>query len=185
MPANAERPSRVVSAQERRARLGRRQLLAHESKATTVEEATERIVCLHATDPATIYLSAWARVQGLRVADLERALYDDRSLVKQLAMRRTLFVFPRATLPDAQAGSSARVADFERRKLIADVERAGLRRDGARWLREACAAVLATLADGRELTSSELRDELPCWKGRSPTAKARAGPARCRSGRAC
>ncbi|MDW5596974.1 winged helix DNA-binding domain-containing protein [Conexibacter stalactiti] len=165
MPANAERPARVVSAQERRARLGRRQLLAPEARAATVEQATERIVCLHATDPATVYLSAWARVEALRVTDLERALYADRSLVKHMAMRRTLFVFPRATMPDAQAGASARVADVERRRLIADVERAGLKRDGARWLREGCTAVLATLADGRELSSTELRDELPLLEG--------------------
>ena len=71
------------------------------------------MVCLHGTDPATVYLSAWARVDGMKVADLERALYRDRSLVKHLAMRRTLFVFPRETLGDAQAGASNRVAEIE------------------------------------------------------------------------
>ena len=75
------------------------------------------MVCLHATDPSTVYLSAWARVDGMAVPDLERALYVDRSLVKHLAMRRTLFVFPRATLSFAQAGASDRVADTERRRL--------------------------------------------------------------------
>ena len=65
------------------------------------------MVCLHGTDPATVYLSAWARVDGMTVADLERALYADRSLVKHLAMRRTLFVFPRETL-GARAGGRQR-----------------------------------------------------------------------------
>ena len=46
---------------------------------------------------------------------MERALYVDRSLVKHLAMRRTLFVFPRESLEFAQAGASNRVADLERR----------------------------------------------------------------------
>ena len=32
------------------------------------------MVCLHATDPATVYLSAWARVDGMSVSDLEGAL---------------------------------------------------------------------------------------------------------------
>ena len=68
------------------------------------------MVCLHATDPATVYLSAWARVDGMTVSDLERALYAERSLVKHLAMRRTLFVFPREVLGVAQAGASDRVA---------------------------------------------------------------------------
>jgi winged helix DNA-binding protein len=128
-------------------------------------EATESMVCLHATDPATVYLSARARVDGMAVSEMERALYADRSLVKHLAMRRTLFVFPRATLRFAQAGASNRVADGERRRLIRAVEEAGLRKDGERWLKRASEQVLAALSDGREATSSELRDEIPALEG--------------------
>ncbi len=123
------------------------------------------MVCLHATDPVTVYLSAWARVDGMTVDDLERALYADRSLVKHLAMRRTLFVFPREAMGVAQAGASNRVADTERRRLIRDVEKAGLHRDGERWLSKAGEQVLAALAGGREATSSELRDEIPLLEG--------------------
>jgi hypothetical protein len=123
------------------------------------------MVCLHGTDPATVYLSAWVRVDGMMVADVERALYDDRSLVKHLAMRRTLFVFPRETIGVAQAGASNRVAGTERRRLIRDVEAAGLRRNGERWLSQARKRVLAALPDGREATSSELRDEIPLLEG--------------------
>ena len=123
------------------------------------------MVCLHATDPATVYLSAWARVDGMTVPDMERALYVDRSLVKHLAMRRTLFVFPRATLSVAQAGASDRVADIERRRLIRHVEQAGLWPNGERWLRKASEHVMAALSDGREATSSELRDEIPSLEG--------------------
>jgi hypothetical protein len=123
------------------------------------------MVCLHATDPATVYLSAWARVDGMTVADLDRALYVDRSLVKHLAMRRTLFVFPRETLPFAQAGASNRVGDSERRRLARYVEEAGLQEDGERWLSEASEHVLAALSDRREATSSELREEIPLLEG--------------------
>src|SRR5688572_5933640 len=143
---------------ERRTRLARRHRLAPEARAASVEEAAESVVCLHATDPATVYLSEWARVDGMRVADLDRALYTDRSLVKHLAMRRTLFVFPRATLGAAQAGAANRVAAAERRRVIKDVEAAGLHADGERWLSEASEAVVAALAGGREATSTELRD---------------------------
>ena len=122
-------------------------------------------MCLHGTDPATVYLSAWARVDGFSLADLERALYAERTLVKHLAMRRTLFVFPRDVLGAAQAGASERVADAERRRLIRDVEKAGLYPDGERWLSEASARVLAALEDGREATSSELRAEIPLLEG--------------------
>jgi hypothetical protein len=145
--------------------VAQRHHLAPAHRASDVLEAADGVVCLHATDPATVYLSAWARVDGLSVADLEKALYADRSLVKHLAMRRTLFVFPREALPVVQAGASARVAESERRRLIRDVERAGLRKDGERWLAAAWAAVLDALAGGREATSSELRDELPLLEG--------------------
>jgi hypothetical protein len=156
---------RKVDAEERRARLARRHALAPGHRAGDVEGAAERVVALHGTDPATIYLSARARMEDMAVADLDRALYADRSLVKHLAMRRTLFVFPRATLAVAQAGASNRVADSERRRLIRDVERAGLHADGERWLSEAEEQVVAALADGREATSTELRAEMPLLEG--------------------
>ncbi len=154
---------RTIGVDERRARLGRRHCLA--APAADVVEAARAVVCLHATDPATVYLSAWARVAGLTVADLDRALYVDRTLVKHLAMRRTLFVFPRDVLGDAQAGASARVADTERRRLARDVEAGGLYPEGAAWLASAGAATVAALADGREATSTELRAIVPELSG--------------------
>jgi Winged helix DNA-binding domain len=156
---------RKIEPAERRARLARRHRLAPDHRAPDVVEAAESMVCLHGTDPVTVYLSAWARVDGMTRADMERALYGDRSLVKHLAMRRTLFVFPRQTLAFAQAGASNRVAGVERRKLISEVEKAGLREAGERWLSIASAQVLAALADGREATSSELRDEIELLEG--------------------
>lgn len=128
-------------------------------------EATESILCLHATDPATVYLSAWARTEGMEVADLEQALYEERTLVKHLAMRRTLFVFPREVLSYAQAGASERVAGQERRRLVKQVEEAGLHPDGEAWLDGAGAAVLEALAGESQATSSELRDELEILEG--------------------
>ncbi len=156
---------RTIGVEERRARLARRHRLAPDHRASDVVDATRSIVCLHGTDPSTVYLSAWARVDGFSLADLERALYADRSLVKHLAMRRTLFVFPRDVLGAAQAGASDRVADTERRRLIRDVEAAELFADGERWLADASAAVLEVLSDGREATSSELRAEIPLLEG--------------------
>ena len=155
----------TIDVAERRIRLARRHLLAAETRAGDVEEATSALVCLHATDPATVYLSARARVPGMSVADLDKALYVDRTLVKHLAMRRTLFVVPRATLPVVQAAASARVAETEARRLAGDVEKAGLHVDGARWLEEAATAVLAALSDGSELTSTELRARIPLLRG--------------------
>jgi hypothetical protein len=156
---------RKVDVAERRARLARRHRLAPGHRADDVVDAARSMVALHGTDPASVYLSAWARVDEMTVADMERALYVDRSLVKHLAMRRTLFVFPRESLEFAQAGASNRVAELERRRLIRDVENAGMHRDGERWLSRASKEVLAALSDGREATSSELRAEIPLLEG--------------------
>jgi winged helix DNA-binding protein len=156
---------RRIDVAERRARLARRHRLVPGDRADDVVEAARSVVCLHGTDPATVYLSAWARVDGMAREDLDRALYADRTLVKHLAMRRTLFVFPRETLAVAQAGASERVADGERRRLVRDVEKARLQADGERWLAEAEGQVLAALADGREASSTELREELPVLEG--------------------
>jgi hypothetical protein len=149
-----------IDVAERRARLARRHRLTADDRADDVMEAARSVVALHATDPATVYLSAWARVAELEVSDMERALYEERSLVKHLAMRRTLFVLPREILPVVQAGASNRVAENERRRLIRDVEKAGLRHDGAQWLRDAEAEVCAALSDGREATAAQLRAEI-------------------------
>lgn len=151
---------------DRRARLARRHRLAPGTKAPDVEAATSALVGLHATDPATIYLSAWARVEEMGTTDLDRALYVDRSLVKHLAMRRTLWVVPEGSLAVVQAGASARVAETESRRLIREVEKAGLFEDGERWLNKASAAVLEALSVGREATASELRAQIPLLEGR-------------------
>jgi hypothetical protein len=41
--------------------------------------ATRDLVCLHATDPATVYLSAWARMTHPTIESVDRALYRDRN----------------------------------------------------------------------------------------------------------
>ncbi len=126
---------------------------------------------LHATEAPSVYLSLWARVDGLTVDDVDRALYDDRSLVKQLAMRRTLFVFPRDLLPAAWGSASARVATALRTRFAKEIEQAGLTSDGAAWLVAAEEAALARLADGSELSAQRLREEVPELGGRLDVGK--------------
>lgn len=157
---------RHVSDGERRHRLASRHALAPGHRATDPVSATRAMTVLHATEAPSVYLSLWARVEGLTVADVDRALYDERSLVKQLAMRRTLFVFPRDLLPHAWGSASARVATTQRARLVKDVEAAGIAADGGAWLDAAGAATLARLADGSELSAQELREQVPELDGR-------------------
>ncbi len=142
--------ARLVTDAERRARMARRHGIAAPYRLPDPVAATRAMTVLHSTEPPTPYLSVHARVDGVTRADVDRALYDDRTLVKQLAMRRTLFVFPRDLLPAAWGSASARVADIERRRIAKDVERAGIAPDGDAWLDEARARVLAHLEDHPE-----------------------------------
>jgi hypothetical protein len=152
---------RVFTVAERQARLARRHFLTVEAAAEPITEITARLVGLHATDPATPYLSLWARVPGFTIADLDTELYQRRALVKHLAMRRTLWVVRTSDMPCIQAGASDRVADNERRRVIADIEKAGLAPDGNKWLDRAWAAVLRHLAEHGPTSARELRAVLP------------------------
>ena len=68
----------------------------------------------------------------------------------------------------------ARVAAQLRPRLAKDVEAGGLADDGAAWVDRACAAVLARLADGSELSAKALREELPELEGRIDVAVGKA-----------
>jgi len=150
---------RVVSEDERRARLSIRHALAVEARAASVERAVDAAMCLHATEPANVYLSAFAR-SGASRAEIDRALYADRSVVRQLAMRRTVFALPRELLPAVLGSASARVAAQLTARLVKEVEANGLARDGAGWVRETCAAVLERVRSS-PATTRQLRAELP------------------------
>jgi cytochrome c-type biogenesis protein CcmH len=60
------------------------------------EAVVRALVALHATDPASVYLSVLARSAATTLSDVADAMYARRSLVRWMAMRRTLFVFARA-----------------------------------------------------------------------------------------
>ncbi|MGE2726936.1 winged helix DNA-binding domain-containing protein [Mycolicibacterium pulveris] len=154
---------RTFTVAERRARLGRRHFLG--IPADSVDAVTGDLVGLHATDPATPYLSLWARVPGVTVADVDTALYGRRSVVKHLAMRRTLWTVRTTDLPLIQSAASDRVADNEARRLIADAIKAGVCTDGDAWLDAACSAVLRHLADNGPTNATDLRRALPELSG--------------------
>ncbi|MCK0092283.1 hypothetical protein MWU77_15995 [Rhodococcus sp. F64268] len=66
---------RTVDVGERRARLAVRHRIAPAYRAADAVEAARSMVCLHGTDPATVYLSTWSRVTDFSAAELDAALY--------------------------------------------------------------------------------------------------------------
>ena len=162
---------RHVPDSERRARLASRHGLAPGHRHPDVLAATRAMTVLHATEAATVHLALWARVRDVTVADVDRALYDDRTLVKQLAMRRTLFAFPRELLPAAWGSAAARVAAQQHRQVLKFVTNGGLSEDPEAWLAEAYEATLSVLDDGAARTTTQLRELVPLLDGRFTIGK--------------
>lgn len=139
-------------AAERRARMAVRHALA--ARAASVVDAARAVVVLHATDPATVFLSAQARC-GLEAKEISAALYERRELVRMLGMRRTLFGVPTELMPVVQASSAPRIAAQQRKLLLKLVDG-----KSERWLQSVRRGVLAALADG-PLTGAQLAKAEP------------------------
>lgn len=151
---------RHIGTAERRARLGLGHRLAVAARAGTAEEVAGALVALHGTDPATVYLAVGARLAdaGRTVAELERALYTDRTLVRMHGMRHTVFVFPTELTGIVHASTALTVAARARADLIRDMKVAGA--PDAAWLKEVEESTLAALARRGQATAAELtRDE--------------------------
>ena len=67
-------------------------------------EVASRLCGVHAQLISSAELTLWARVEGLEADAVSRALWEDRSLVKQWAMRGTLHLLPAAELGLWHAG---------------------------------------------------------------------------------
>ncbi|MFJ4670988.1 winged helix DNA-binding domain-containing protein [Kitasatospora purpeofusca] len=148
---------------QRRARLGLRQLLAPAARVARVEETADAVVGLHASDPATVYLSACARLREPSAGEVERALYEDVSLVKLLSMRRTLFAVTEEFAPYVSAAAARPIAVKERATLLKHLGEFAEGWSEAR-LAETERAVLAVLAARGEATTAELGAEVPALR---------------------
>ena len=152
---------RQFGVDERRARLGIRHHLAADAKRADVAEVAGDLIGLHGTDPASVFLAAAARMKKPQIESIERALYDDRTIVRMLAMRRTMFVVPVELVPMVQAGASNAVAARERKRLVQWIEASGIAPSGSRWLRTAEVSTLEALRTHGPSTATELAKHVP------------------------
>src|SRR5262245_12408973 len=147
--------------EERRARLGVRHHLADSARAEDPVGVAGRLNGLHGTDPASVFLAASARLREPDFAAVERALYEGRQLVRMLAMRRTMWVFPIDLAGIAQAAATDAVAARERKRLEQMIRSGGITDDVDTWLKDAEAATLAALTARGEATGAELSKDVP------------------------
>ena len=122
---------------------------------SSVEAVAGDLVGLHATDPATVYLSLQQRLANFAIGDLDAALYERRSLVRLLGMRRTMFVVPLDLAAEIDASCTKALVAPERRRTVELISAQGI--DGADTLVEAaCAATMTALRAGEPLPGRAL-----------------------------
>ena len=140
------------------------------------------MIALHGTDPASVYLAAWARsADGHRAighAAVERALYQDQELLRMLGMRRTMFVVPAGLAPVIQAACTDQVAERMRKGLVRDLATAGVAADAGRWLDEVGDATVRALTARGAATGAELIQDRNVHEARHPQHCAGRSPPR-------
>ncbi|MGQ0577195.1 MAG: winged helix DNA-binding domain-containing protein [Pseudonocardia sp.] len=145
---------------QRRARLVTRHRLTPTRRTDDVVTVADDLVALHSSDPVTVYLSAAARMRRPDLAAVDRALYDERTLVRHHAMRRTLWVLGRETARLAHHGTTVAVARVQRRQVHQQLDGAGIARPQA-WADAAMDAITALLHRTGPLTAREIGRQLP------------------------
>lgn len=151
----------TIGIEERRARLGRRHLLAPPARVEHPVEVSRALVAIHATDPASVFMGLWARMRAAEVEPIEAALYEERSIVRMLGMRRTMFVVPTDEVPLIQAACTRAIAGRERKRAVQMLEAAGVTADAAAWLPPIEEATLLALERRGEALAGEVTKDVP------------------------
>src|SRR4051794_40737330 len=155
--------TRTIGVEERRARLARRHRLLPPTRTDDVAQITDDLVALHSTDPVTVYLSAMARMRHPSVAAVEKALYDDRSVVRHHAMRRTLWVATPDVVRLMHAAATRKLVGPEHRRTAKLLEENGI--DGPEtWLADAREQVVAALEEHGPMTARALGNKVPALR---------------------
>jgi hypothetical protein len=155
---------RRITTDERRARLAIRHRLTPQHRTDNVATIAEDLVGLHSSDPVTVFVSAWARMATPSVEAVERALYKERTVLRMLGMRRTMFVVPRHLAGVVQASCTNALAANEQRRVVHLIEQAGVTDDGARWMKDVGDATLRAIRKRGEAAAQELANDVPPLK---------------------
>ncbi|WP_329394742.1 winged helix DNA-binding domain-containing protein [Streptomyces melanogenes] len=154
-----------ITADQRRARLIRNHLLTPAAREKTAEAVAEALVGLHATDPATVFLAAAARMHRPTAAAIERSLYDASAgtlaLERIRCMRGTMFVVP-ARLAPAVRSATVRDTAGHRTHALAE-SRKFLGWDEGRYRAVEQATRDALAARGRA-TAAQLAADIPALR---------------------
>jgi hypothetical protein len=117
-------------------------------------EVARSLTAVHGTDPGSTVLGILARTRDAQVAGIERALYDDRTIVRLLGMRRTVFAVDWKLAP-AVWSSSANIVRDQLRLLDRMLVASGIEAP-EQWIREAELRLIEFLETNPGSTSTEI-----------------------------
>ncbi len=155
--------TRTITVEERRARLARRHLLLPESRTDDVVAIADSVVALHSTDPVTVYLSVAARMEHPSIEAVDHVLYEQRTLVRHHAMRRTLWVATPPTVRLMHAATTRKIAATEQRRTAKYLADGGMA-DPETWLKDAREQVLAAFREHGAMSTRRLGELIPSLK---------------------
>jgi hypothetical protein len=151
---------RLITAVERRARLAARHRLLPQRQTDDLPALVDDLVGLHSSDPVTVYLSAAVRMRTPSLTAVSAALYEDRSLIRHHAMRRTLWVATPGAVRVMHAGATRLLIAPERRRMLAMLAASGVT-DPEDWLGGARNLVLDDLERHGPSTARDVGRRVP------------------------
>jgi len=157
----------MISVADRRRLLATRHLMGEEGRSDrSVVDVASALGLLHSTDPSTPYLSVHAR-SGATVADIDRVLYHDRSLLRFTTIRRTVFVMDHHVASGAFGCFNTAVADKLRSQLVAWLSTSDdVPGSAEEFLTSTEDAVIETLRSDGPATGAQLSKRVPGLRAR-------------------
>lgn len=150
-----------ITDEERRSRLAIRHRLVPTRRTDDVAQIVDDVVTLHSSDPATVFLSAAVRMEHPSVEAIEQALYEDRTLLRHHAMRRTIWVMTPQTAQRAHASSTQKITAKEIEKALSWIEAVDGIDDPAAWFEEASQRLIEVVRRHHPITTREVGVEVP------------------------
>lgn len=140
--------------------------LAPAHRASTPEAVATSLIALHSTDPASVHLAVAARTvgAGAAAAEVDRSLHDDRTIVRVMGMRRTIWAVPADLVPVVAGACGRAIAADERRRLARAIEEQGIAANGHRFVADLEEQTLAALANRGEALTTELTNDVAALK---------------------
>ena len=132
------------------------------------------MVVLHATDPASVFLEARARMADSSPEAIERELYEEPTVLRMLAMRRTLFIVALRDVPMVFAAGTRDVAERERPRTLKILADGGKAPYPAAEFAELEDLAFAAIRERGEASTTELRGVHPSLAERVTLARGKS-----------